>query len=76
MVRHFAKPKAFSFPTYEALTQSKLRVNRWTPQLISSAQITSLYSQEPWKILVRADRSDLLSSDWVVQGIGRNVSRV
>ena len=51
MVKHFSKPKFFPFPAYKAPRPSALRANQWAPQLISSAQTTSLYSQEPWKIL-------------------------
>ena len=51
MVKNYSKPKFFPFPAYKAPRPSALRANQWAPQLISSAQTTSLYSQEPWKIL-------------------------
>ena len=51
MVKPFYKPKFFPFPAYKAPRPSALRADQWAPQLISFAQITSLYSQEPCNIL-------------------------
>ena len=76
MVKHFSKPKSFPFPAYQAPRPSARQAIRWAPQLIIYVQIPSLYIQKPQQMLDRADRADLLFSDWVVHGLGGNVLRV